>query len=251
MRGSFAARPLAHVGGALYLIIIVLGLFGEMGVRGRVIVSGDAVATAANLGAMESLWRVGIAGEILLLLCATGLTVIFYELLSPVSRPLALAATCFNVVSIAIEAVSALRLIETLFPLAGARYLAAFTPQQRDALAYLAIRSHGFGFGVALIFFGCVCPLLGILIHRSGFLPRAVGVLMMVAGGSYLVDGFALIVAPALADALFPWILLPALIGEGSFALWLLFKGVDQAGWNARLAPARLSSGAPSPTSEP
>lgn len=236
MAASFPPRVIARIGGALYLIIIVVGLFGELGVRGRVVVSGDAVATAVNLGAMESLWRIGIAAEILLLLCATALTAIFYVLLRPVSRTLALAATCFNLVSIAIEAVSALRLIETLFPLANARYLAAFTPEQRDALAYMAVRSHGFGFAIALIFFGCVCPLLGMLIHRSGFLPRAVGVLMMIAGASYLVDGFALILAPPLADALFPWILLPALIGEGSLCLWLLFKGIDLAKWNARVA---------------
>jgi hypothetical protein len=231
MAASLAPRKLARIGGALYLIIIVIGLLGEVGVRGRVVVSGNAIATAANLGAMESLWRIGIAGEILLLLCATALTVIFYVLLRPVSRGLALAATIFNVVSIAIEAVSALRLIETLFPLGHAPYLAAFTPEQRDALAYLAIRAHGFGFAVALIFFGCVCPLLGTLIYRSGFLPRAVGVLMMIAGASYLIDGFVLILSPSLADALFPWILLPSLVGESSFCLWLLLKGVDEAKW--------------------
>lgn len=236
MAATFEPRALARLGGALYLIIIVIGLFGELGVRGRIVVSGDAVATAANLGRMESWWRIGIAAEILLLLCATALTAIFYVLLSPVSRTLALAATCFNVVSIAIEAVAALRLVETLFPLANAGYLAAFTPGQRDALAYLAVRSHGFGFAVALIFFGCVCPLLGILIHRSGFLPRAIGVLMVIAGASYLVDGFTLIIAPPLADALFPWILLPALIGESSFCLWLLVRGVDPVRWSARAA---------------
>jgi hypothetical protein len=195
--------------------------------------------TAANLGAMESLWRVGIAAEILLLLCATALTAIFYVLLSPVSRTLALASTCFNVVSIAIEAVSALRLVETLFPLTNARYLASFSPEQRDALAYLAVRSHGFGFAVALIFFGCVCPLLGVLIYRSRFLPRAVGVLMMIAGASYLVDGFALILSPPLADAMFPWILLPALLGESSLCLWLLLRGIDDAKWKACVAPGR------------
>lgn len=238
MPASLGPRALARIGGALYLIIIVIGLFGEVGVRGRIVVSGDAVATAAHLGTMESLWRAGIAAEILLLLCATALTVIFYVLLRPVSRPLALAATCFNVVSIAIEAVSALRLLETLFPLANTPYLGAFTAEQRDALAYLAIRSHGFGFAIALIFFGCVCPLLGILIHRSGFLPRPIGVLMMIAGASYVVDGFALILAPRFADALFPWILLPALIGEGSLCLWLLIMGIDTARWNARAATA-------------
>jgi hypothetical protein len=184
---------------------------------------------------MEALWRIGIAAEILLLLCATALTAIFYVLLRPVSRVLALASVCFNVVSIAIEAVSALRLVEALFPLASPGYLTAFTPEQRDALAYLAVRSHSYGFGIALLFFGCVCPLLGILIYRSGFLPRALGVLMMFAGACYLADSFALILSPPLADALFPWILLPPFVGESSLALWLLLKGIDAAKWEARV----------------
>jgi hypothetical protein len=143
---------------------------------------------------------------------------------------------CFNLVSLSIEAVGAIRLVEALFPLANGRYLAAFTPEQRDALAYLAVRSHSLSFAIALIFFGCVCPLLGVLVYRSGYLPRAVGVLMVFAGTSYLVDGFALIIAPPIADALFPWILLPALVGESSLALWLLLRGVDPAKWEARAA---------------
>ncbi len=243
MAEPIAPRALARLGGALYLIIIVLGLFGEMGVRGRIVVSGDAIATAARLASMEALWRVGIAGEILLLLCATALTAIFYVLLRPVSRTLALAATCFNLVSLAIEGVSALRLVETLFPLADARYLAVFSPEQRDALAYLAIRAHGLGFAIALIFFGCVCPLLGTLIVRSGFLPRVIGVLMMLAGAGYLIDGFALILSPPFADRLFPWILLPSFIGESSLALWLLLKGVDERRWHACVAATAPDGG--------
>ncbi len=243
MAEPIAPRALARLGGALYLSIIALGLFGEMGVRGRIVVSGDAIATAARLASMEALWRVGIAGEILLLLCATALTAIFYVLLRPVSRTLALAATCFNLVSLAIEGVSALRLVETLFPLADARYLAVFSPEQRDALAYLAIRAHGLGFAIALIFFGCVCPLLGTLIVRSGFLPRVIGVLMMLAGAGYLIDGFALILSPPFADRLFPWILLPSFIGESSLALWLLLRGVDETRWHARVAATAPDGG--------
>src|SRR3989442_16008925 len=107
----------ARIGGMLYLIIIVLGLFGEAFVRNRIIISGDATATAANVRSMESLWRFGIASELFLLICAVGLTLIFYVLLRPVSRDLALLAVFFNFVSLAVEAVDLLGLPRAVFSL--------------------------------------------------------------------------------------------------------------------------------------
>src|SRR5579863_2376637 len=97
-------RTLARFGGALYLIVIVLGIFQESVVRARIGVSGDAAATARNLHSMDSLWRLGIAAELVLLVSALALAVIFYILLRPVSRDLSLLAMAFNLVSISIEA---------------------------------------------------------------------------------------------------------------------------------------------------
>ncbi len=231
-------RALARVGGLLYLIIIVIGLFGEMFVRGR-IVSGDAAATAANLRSMEPLWRFGIAAEFILLSCAIALTLIFFVLLRPVSRDVAYLAVFFNLVSIAVEAAAALNLVAALFPLGNAGYLKAFAPEQLYAMASLAVKAHGYGFGVALIFFGFECLILGYLIFKSGFLPKTIGVLMQIAGWCYLINSFALILAPALANRLFPAILLPAFVGEASLCLWLLVKGVDVERWKE--AAARLT----------
>jgi hypothetical protein len=233
-RVEASPRSLARLGGALYLIIIVIGLFGEVGIRGRIVVSGDAVATAANLRAHEALWRFGIAAELVLLIAAIALLAIFYVLLRPVSRDLALLATFFNLVSITIEATVALALLGTLFPLGDARYLGAFSPEQLNAMARLAIRMHAHGFGVSLIFFGCFCLVVGYLIFRSGFLPKTLGVLMQIAGLCYLVNSFALILSPDLSNRLYPAILLPAFVGEASVCLWLLVKGVDVERWNAR-----------------
>src|SRR5712692_3461298 len=151
----------ARIGGVLYLIIIVVGIFDEAFVRNRIIVSGDATATAANIRSLESLWRFGIAAEFFLLICA-------------------------NLVSLAVEAAVQLYLLGALFPLGKAEYLRAFEPEQLYALASLSVKSHSYGFGVALIFFGCVCLILGYLIFKSGFLPKALGVLMQIAGLSYL-----------------------------------------------------------------
>ena len=214
----------ARIGGALYLIIIAIGLFGEAFVRDRLIVSGDAAATAKNIMASESLWRFHIAAELFLLICAVVLLMILFVLLKPVSRELVLLAAFFNLVSIGLEAATAMYLVVALFPLGNAAYLKAFSPEQLYALASLALKSHGYGFGVSLLFFGCFCVVIGRVISRSGFLPKLVGRLMQIAG-------LALILSPAFANRLFPAILLPAFVGEASLCLWLLVKGVDRQRW--------------------
>lgn len=238
IRIDASPRALARLGGLLYLVIIVIGLYGEVFIRGRVLVSGDAAATAANLRSLEPLWRFGIAAELFLLICAITLLMIIAVLLRPVSRDLMRLATLFNLVAIAVEAATALYLLAALFPLGKATYLAAFPPQQLYALASLAIRTHAYGFGISLLFFGCFCLVVGYLIFRSGFLPRTLGVLMQIAGLSYLINSFALFLAPGVANRLYPAILLPAFVGEASFCLWLLVKGVDAEKWRARSAEA-------------
>ena len=230
----------ARIGGVLYLIIIVVGLFDEAFVRNRIIVSGDATATAANIRSLESLWRFGIAAEFFLLICAVALTLIFFVLLRPVSRELALLAVFFNLVSLAVEAAVQLYLVGALFPLGNAEYLRAFEPEQLYALASLSVKSHGYGFGVALIFFGCVCLIDGYLIFRSGFLPKAIGVLMQIAGLCYLTNSFALILAPTFANRIFPAILVPAFVGEASLCLWLLVKGVNVQRWKEQASAAAV-----------
>lgn len=227
-------KALARIGGALYLIIIFVGLFAEMFVRDKLIVSGNPGATAENIRAFEFLWRAGIAGNLFHLVCGTILALIFYLLLRPAGRDLALLAVFFDLISIGLEAAGKLHLVATLFPLQGAEYLQAFTPEQLHALAYLSIKSHSQTFGISLIFFGCACIVLGVLIFRSGYLPRIIGVLMQVAGLSYLLNSFALLLAPAIADLLFPAILIPPFLGETAFCLWLLIKGVDMEKWKTR-----------------
>lgn len=230
----------ARICGVLYLIIIVVGLFDEAYVRDRIIVSGDAAATAANIRSLEWLWRFGIAAEYLLLICAVTLTLIFYLLLRPVNRELALLSVFFNLVSLAVEAVVQLYLVGALFPLGNAEYLRAFRPEQLYALATLTVKSHGYGFGVALIFFGCVCLIDGHLIFKSGFLPKAIGVLMQIAGLCYLTNSFALILAPTFADRIFPAVLVPAFVGEASLCLWLLVKGVNVPKWQEKASAWRV-----------
>jgi len=188
----------------------------------------------------ESLWRFHIAAELFLLICAVSLLLIFVILLRPVGRDLILQAAFFNLVAIIIEADTALHLLEALFPLGNAEYLKAFAPEQLYAMANLSLKSHGYGFGVSLLFFGCFCIIVGYLIFRSGYLPKTIGVLMQVAGVCYLTDSFALILSPALADRLFSAILVPAFIGETSLCLWLLIKGVNVQRWKELAGTGRF-----------
>jgi hypothetical protein len=235
----------ARIGGLLYLIIIVLGIFGEAFVRGRIIVSGDAAATAANITKMESLWRFGIAAEFLSLICTIALAMIYFVLLRPVSKELNLLATFFRLVSIVVEAVAALNLFAALFPLGNAASLKAFTPEQLYALASLATKSHSYGFSVSLLFLGCTFLIHGYLIFRSGYLPRVLGILIQVAGVGYLTNSFALILYPAVANQVFLAIIIPVFVGELSLCLWLLVKGVNVQKWRERVGTGAV--GAPLP----
>jgi hypothetical protein len=196
--------------------------------------------------ASPSLWRAGIAADLLMHMCDVGVMTVIYVLLKPVNRNLALATLLANLVQTAVLVANKLTLVIPLFLLGNAAYLKAFGQQQLSALAYICLRIHDYGFGVGLIFFGIVCLLEGYLIRRSGYLPKTLGVLMQVAGACYLLNSFSLILAPAFASTLFPAIMLPPLIAELSLALWLVVKGVDLPKWHARVHPL----GAPASASE-
>lgn len=221
----------ARAAGVFYLIIIVIGLLGESYIRGTLVVGGDPGATARNILAAEWLWRLGVAGQDLLLLCAVALTLAFYVLLRPVNKNLTLAFTFFALVSLAVESVCALHLHAVLTPLADVAYLHASDPKLLHLMSYQSIVAHSHAFGLALIFFGVEILIVGYLIRKSGYFPKALGTLMQIAGVCYLVNSFSMILYPPLQQMLFPAILMPALIGEGAFCLYLLFKGVNVTEW--------------------
>jgi hypothetical protein len=209
-------------------------------IRNSIIVSGDAAATAANIAASSTLWRVGIVGDILMHVCDIivlfGYLIIFW----PVNRKLVILAIMLNLVQTSVLVANKLNLLMPYFLIENNSYLSAFNKAQLDSLSYLLIRAHSYGFGIGLIFFGFAILIIGYLIRVSGFLPRIIGTLMQVGGLCYLINSFALLLAPTFAGKLFPAILLPSLIGELSFALWLTFKGVDLPVWKQKAALASL-----------
>jgi Domain of unknown function (DUF4386) len=223
-------RLKARIAGGLYLVVIAGGLFAEI-VREQVVAVRDPAATAQNILANEALYRAGFAAGLAILMCAVPILVILYGLLKTVDRSVALLMVFFDLVSIAAAAANLLNHFEPLVLLGGERYLDAGQAALMQPLAYMALRMQSAGYNLSLSFFAWFCLTAGYLIFRSTFFPRFLGVLMAVAGVSYLANSFAFFLAPAIAGQLFPAILVPSFVGELALALWLLTVGVNVPRW--------------------
>jgi hypothetical protein len=227
-------RLRARLAGGFYVITIVCGIFAEAVARGSLVVSGDAAATARNILASQALFRTGLAADAITLASYIVVTLLLYELLARVNRSLSLLAALFSLVGIATLAVDALTHVAALLLLQGPHFLAAFSSSQLAATALFSLKLHAQGYAVSGVFFGTYCVLIGWLVVRSGFLPRVVGVLMMIAGAAYLIDSFMTFLLPSLRNPILDSITLLGLLGEGSLAGWLLVMGVNETRWSQR-----------------
>lgn len=221
----------ARFAGILYLIVIIAGAFAEIFVRQALVVSGDVAATANNILTHELRFRLGFSAEIIACVCNMPLAVIFYNLFRVVNKSFAMLVVFLMLVGTAIECVAVLNHFAPLFYLSGQQYLSAFTPAQLQVQAYLSLRSQSIGFAIALVFFGFYCLVLGWLIVKSTFLPRIIGVLLIIEGIGYLANSFSLFVVPSIQPGIFKVFAVTA-IAELALCLWLLIKGVNVARWN-------------------
>lgn len=215
----------ARVAGVLYLMIIVSGIFSEVFVRSRLIVSGDAAATVDNILASERLFRIGFAADTLMLFCDVAIAVLFYVLLKPVNKTLALTAAVFRLMQAAILGVNLLNYYAALLLLKGKGYAAAFKDEQLHALVIFYLDMHRHGYDLALLFFALSSFVLGYLVIKSGYFPRTLGYGLIAAALVYLCGSFTLFLAPGYAASLAPVYIIP-LVAELSFCVWLLIKGV-------------------------
>lgn len=231
-------KRLARTAGFLYLAIFVIYPLSTM-VRSMLVVPGDAAATAQNVSASESLFRWGMAGEATIFVIEIVLAAVLYALLRPVSRTLSLGASLARAAEgVVMAAGNLFTSILTLVAVGGAGYLAAFSPEQRDALALFfqdandyVVLTWGFFFALSLV-------LTGWLVYRSGFFPKIPGVLLVLAGVGYFAQSYGTIVAPGATDLLMNVVLVLAIPGELVFALWLIMKGVDEDKWYQRAREA-------------
>jgi len=220
---SFTKDP-GRLAGLLYLLASIPGFFALLYVPSKIFVHGNATATANNIAAHEMLFRLGIAadlfGQALFIFVALAL----YYLLKGVNPRHALLMLTLILVAIPIAFVNELNSIAALVLARGADFLSVFDKPQRDALARLFLDLRGGGFDVAGIFWGLWLFPLGLLVYRSGFLPRILGVLLMIACWAYLANSFTSLVLPRYEAMVNRWIS-PLQLAEMVFMLWLLIKG--------------------------
>jgi hypothetical protein len=220
---SFTRNP-GRFAGLLYVAMSIVGFFAMGYVPGKVIVHGNAAATANNILAHETLFRLGIAGEIIGQAGFIFVPLALYDLLKGVSRWYASLMLMLIVVSVPIAFVNELNSIAAVFLVRGADFLSVFEKPQRDALAMLFVKLHGQGFVVAEMFWGLWLFPLGLLVYRSRFLPRFLGVWLGLAGIAWVILSLVGILLPEYQDRVDKY-LQPAIIGEIVFMLWLLIMG--------------------------
>ena len=226
-----AIKKTAQLAGFLYLLCGFTAPFALIYVPGKLFVRGDATATGNALRTLGGLFRIGIAVELLGFTLSIFVSLVLYRLFKGVSQKHALALLVLSLLSIPIVFVNLLNEIAALeLAGGGASFLSVFDAPQRDALAYLFLSLHGKGFTVAQIFWGLWLFPFGILVIRSGFIPRFLGVLLIIAGVGNLLSAFTGLVLPQYLDRVSSFAMVLS-VGEMPIIFWLLI-------WGAKPQPA-------------
>jgi hypothetical protein len=209
---------------------------GQVAIRGSLVVTGNAAATATNILGHEQLFLLGFASSLIAVAFHLVWAFLFYNLFKPVNRSISLLATFVILVGCAVQALTSLLYLAPLLILQDGSALSAFTPHQLQALALVFLNVNEQAFDVYLVFFGLWCVLIGYLIFRSTFLPRIIGVLLAIDG-----VGWMLYLWPPLANQLFPLIAVASGLAEIPLMLWLLVVGVNAERWKEQEAAAGVS----------
>src|SRR5207253_3445628 len=214
-------RTKARITGLFYLLTILTGLFAQGFVSGKLVVGGDAAATATNILTHRGLFQLGFAVYLIEMACQIAVTALFYDLLKPAGRSVSLLAAFLGLAGCVIKTFSRVFFIAPLFVLGGAHYLSTFSTEQLQALALLLLKVNDHGTGMALAFFGFYALLTGYLIIKSTFLPKILGMLSVCCGLGWLTFLY-----PSLGYRLFPYLAVIGILGAASLIFWLLVFGV-------------------------
>lgn len=215
----------ARVAGVLYIVACVPAPFSLLYVPNTLIVSGNAAETASRILASQWMLLAAIAGELINAIAFLFVTLALYRLLEGVKQPLASLMVTLFALSIPISCLNVLNEIAALILVRGADFLSVFTRPQLDALAMVFLRLHGSGLLVAQIFWGLWLLPFGMLVFRSGFIPRFFGIYLIANGFAYPIQSFTGLFLPRYHRVV-SQIMLPFLLGELAIILWLLIRGV-------------------------
>lgn len=219
-------RFTARLAGLFELLEGTTSALGQVYILGKLVVYGDAAATAAHIVAHAPLVWMGFALSVIGVAFHIAWLLLFYELFKPVNRSVSLLAVFVMLVGCSVQALTCLLYIAPLLTLNGGIPLNALTAGQLQALAYVFVRLNAYAFNLYLVFFGMWCVLSGYLIFRCTFLPRIFGVLLMIDG-----LGWMTYLWPALGVSLFPFIAVASGVAELPLPLWLLVFGVNAQRW--------------------
>jgi hypothetical protein len=234
---EMSPRTKARFTGALYLLYVIAGVYAQAFVSDRLVISGDAATTAANILANRTTYSLGFTVYLIEMAGQIATAVLFYQLLKPVSRTGAMLAAAFELTGCGIKVFSRLfYLMPMLVLTVGRSSLGAFSKEQLDAIVSLLLRINNNGAAIALAFFGFSTLLQGWLIYRSGFFPRWLGVIGIIGGFGWLT-----FLSPSLGMRLFLYLALYGLIGVLATCGWLLIVGLDEQRWRQRAAEAKAS----------
>lgn len=218
---TMSLRQIARIAGVLYIVIIVAGMFGGL-TRESLLVSGDPAATAENIIMSEGLFRATIMADLVMVLADVAIGVAFFYLLKPVNQGLSLLVAAFRLAQASALGINLLMLFIVL------QFTGGDVTTSNTENAYVFFNAHGIGYNLALMFFAASLIIQGYLVYISGYFPRWLGVLLIVAAGGYLIDNTASFILPNYADYAdtFQMIVMVAFPVELIMALYLLVKGV-------------------------
>jgi hypothetical protein len=226
------AQRYARIAGILLIVSLFAGGFGESYVPAKLLAATNVAETARRVAASIGIFRASFASCLIEAACDLALTAIFYVLLRPVSRPLSVIALCFGLFSTATFAVGEIFYFVAALPFTDEDIIKVLSPEIRQTVTYLSLTVFGYIFAIFSAFYGVAVMLRGYLIFRSEYLPRWLGVLVMLGGAGFLAKNFVAVLAPQHDSWVFVPPMLLAMLG---MALWLLIKGIDQPAWERRV----------------
>ncbi len=222
---DISLRKAAKIAGFALLIMLIPAIFANFFVFPSLIVPGDAATTANNIMANEGLFRAGIGSWLIVITLDVVTAWALYVLLKQANKSLSLLAAWFRLMHAAIFGITLLNLVFVSVLLSGADYLTVFGTSQLHALVSLFLNGYNYGFNIGLFFFSFHLGILGYLVYKSGYIPRILGVLLIVSSFGYLIINAGEILLPNYPEIITQVIGVPAFIGEFLLTLWLLFKG--------------------------
>jgi hypothetical protein len=234
---GISPRALARTAGVFEALEGFTSSFGQVSILGKLVVYGAAATTASNILSHQRLFWFGFVLSLIGVACHTIWVALFYVLFKPVNKNLSLVAAFVGLVVCSVQALTSFLYIVPLLVLQGGTSLSALTQGSLQDLALIFIRLNGYAFDIDLVFFGLWCALTGWLIFNSIFLPRVLGVLLVIDG-----VGWMMYVVPPFANHLFPFIAVACGIAEIPLQLWLIIRGVNPERWKQQASAAAVGA---------